>query len=48
MALRSIGCLRVSQLNAYLIEPIKESLHNPDPYVRKSAILCIGKIFQTN
>lgn len=48
LALRSIGCLRVKQLNEYLFEPIKESLKNEDPYVRKSAILCIAKIYKVN
>ena len=35
-------------LNEYLFEPIQECLIDVDPYVRKSAILCIGKIYQIN
>lgn len=32
-----MGCLRVKQLNDYLIDPIKKALNDYDPYVRKTA-----------
>ena len=44
LALRTMGCLRVKQLNEYLIEPLKESITNDDPYVRKAAIICAAKV----
>ena len=48
LAVRTMGCLRVSQLNEYLIEPLKEALVDSDPYVRKTAVLCIPKVYEIN
>lgn len=33
MALRTMGCLRVKELNEYLIMPLKEALTDDDSYV---------------
>ena len=33
MALRTMGCLRVKDLNEYLILPLKEALLDDDAYV---------------
>lgn len=41
-----MGCLRVHGLNDYLINPLKEGLNDPNPYVRKTAVLCVPKVFE--
>ncbi len=48
LAVRTMGCLRVAQLNEYLIDPLKEALQDGDPYVRKTAVLCIPKVYEVN
>lgn len=44
MAIRTMGCLRVKDLNEYLIAPIIEALNDKDSYVKKVALLTIPKI----
>ena len=46
LAVRSFGCLRVPKLNEYLIEPLKEALLDDDAYVRKTAVLCLPKVYE--
>jgi len=41
-----MGCLRVKKLNEYLVEPLKEALSDEDPYVKKTAVLCIPKVYE--
>lgn len=41
-----MGCLRVHGLNDYLINPLKEGLNDVNPYVRKTAVLCVPKVFE--
>lgn len=43
-----MGCLRVPSLNEYLIDPLKMSINDSDAYVRKTAILCIPKVYELN
>ena len=46
LALRTMGNLRVEKLNEYISEPIKICLKDPDPYVRKTAVLCVIKLYE--
>ena len=46
LAVRTIGYIKVDKLNDYLIEPLKQSIFDEDPYVRKCAILTIPKIYE--
>lgn len=39
-----MGCLRVKKLNDYLCEPLKQALTDKDPYVRKTAAICVPKV----
>jgi len=48
LAVRSFGCLRVPKLNDYLVVPLKEALSDDDPYVRKTAVLCVPKVFEVS
>ena len=41
-----MGCLRVTQLNDYLIAPLKEGLKDDNPYVRKAAVMCVPKVYE--
>ncbi len=48
LAVRTMGCLRVKELNEYLIDPLNEALIDQDPYVRKTAVLCVPKVYEIN
>ena len=43
-----MGCLRVPKLNEYLIDPLLIGLEDENVYVRKTAILCIPKVFEVS
>jgi AP-1 complex subunit beta-1 len=43
-----MGCLRVEKIFDYLMEPLKKALRDADPYVRKTAALCVSKLFDLN
>eukprot|EP00658_Telonema_sp_P-2_P025812 TRINITY_DN20404_c0_g1_i20.p1 TRINITY_DN20404_c0_g1~~TRINITY_DN20404_c0_g1_i20.p1 ORF type:complete len:514 (+),score=211.15 TRINITY_DN20404_c0_g1_i20:190-1731(+) len=44
LAVRTMGSIRVEKISEYLIEPIKKAIRDEDPYVRKTAALCIAKL----
>eukprot|EP00656_Telonema_subtile_P047059 TRINITY_DN5384_c0_g1_i1.p1 TRINITY_DN5384_c0_g1~~TRINITY_DN5384_c0_g1_i1.p1 ORF type:complete len:717 (-),score=282.29 TRINITY_DN5384_c0_g1_i1:72-2222(-) len=44
LAVRTMGCIRVEKISEYLIQPIKKAIRDEDPYVRKTAALCIAKL----
>lgn len=44
MAIRTMGCLRVRDLNEYLVQPLLEALSDDDSYVKKTAVLAVLKI----
>ncbi|KAJ1536872.1 beta-adaptin, partial [Nowakowskiella sp. JEL0078] len=48
LAIRTMGCLRVEKIVDYLMEPLKKGLRDEDPYVRKTAVLCVAKLFDLN
>ena len=48
LALRTMGCLRVEKIVDYLMDPLKKGLVDKDPYVRKTAVLCVPKLFDLN
>lgn len=48
LAARTMGCIRVKKLNEYLIGPLKEAMLDDDPYVKKTAILCVPKVYEIN
>jgi AP-1 complex subunit beta-1 len=53
-----MGCLRVDKIIDYLMEPLKKGLRvqtlkthciqDADPYVRKTAAICVAKVFDLN
>lgn len=44
MAIRTMGCLRVRDLNEYLVQPLLEALSDDDSYVKKTAVMAVLKI----
>jgi len=45
LAVRTMGCIRLDQMTEYLLEPLRKSCRDTDPYVRKTATICIAKLF---
>jgi AP-1 complex subunit beta-1 len=45
LAVRTMGCIRVERITEYLCEPLKEALRDEDPYVRKTAAICVSKLY---
>eukprot|EP00927_Polykrikos_kofoidii_P036857 TRINITY_DN31082_c0_g1_i1.p1 TRINITY_DN31082_c0_g1~~TRINITY_DN31082_c0_g1_i1.p1 ORF type:complete len:954 (+),score=202.58 TRINITY_DN31082_c0_g1_i1:66-2927(+) len=48
LAVRTMGCIRLEQMTEYLLEPLRKSCKDPDAYVRKTATICIAKLFDIN
>lgn len=45
LAVRTMGCIRVERITEYLCEPLKDALADDDPYVRKTAAICVAKLY---
>lgn len=48
LAVRTMGCIRVDRIVEYLAEPLRRSVKDKDPYVRKTAAVAIAKLFDLN
>ncbi|CDW71914.1 ap-1 complex subunit beta-1 isoform x3 [Stylonychia lemnae] len=48
LAIRTMGCIGVEAMLDYMCEPLKESLEDPDPYVRKTAAICVAKLYEVS
>ena len=48
LAIRTMGCIRVQSVFEYFIDPISKCLKDKDPYVRKTAVLCVLKLHNMN
>ncbi|SAM09115.1 hypothetical protein [Absidia glauca] len=48
LAIRTMGCLRVDKIIDYLTEPLRNCLKDENPYVRKTAALCVAKLYELN
>eukprot|EP00357_Protocruzia_adherens_P001477 CAMPEP_0115019144 /NCGR_PEP_ID=MMETSP0216-20121206/29252_1 /TAXON_ID=223996 /ORGANISM="Protocruzia adherens, Strain Boccale" /LENGTH=911 /DNA_ID=CAMNT_0002390525 /DNA_START=118 /DNA_END=2853 /DNA_ORIENTATION=- len=48
LAVRTMGCIRVEKIIEYLCEPLKDALSDEDPYVRKTAAICVAKLYDIN
>eukprot|EP00957_Ditylum_brightwellii_P020792 1567875-Ditylum_brightwellii.AAC.1 len=40
-----MGCIRVDRITEYLCEPLSRALRDEDPYVRKTAAVCVAKLY---
>lgn len=45
LAIRTMGCIRVDKMVDYLGEPLRKCLKDESPYVRKTAVICVAKLF---
>ncbi|CAL7936403.1 unnamed protein product [Xylocopa violacea] len=48
LAVRTMGCIRVDKITEYLCEPLRKCLKDDDPYVRKTAAVCVAKLYDIN
>ncbi|RUP47870.1 adaptin N terminal region-domain-containing protein [Jimgerdemannia flammicorona] len=46
LAIRTMGCLRVEKIIDYLCEPLRKCLKDDNPYVRKTAAICVAKLYE--
>ena len=45
LAIRTMGCLRAEKIIDYLCDPLQKCLRDENPYVRKTAALCVAKLY---
>ena len=45
LAIRTMGCIRVEKITEYLCEPLARCIKDEDPYVRKTAAVCVAKLY---
>jgi len=45
LAIRTMGCIRVEKITEYLCEPLSRCIKDEDPYVRKTAAVCVAKLY---
>ena len=48
LAVRTMGCIRVDRITEYLCDPLERCLKDQDPYVRKTAAVCVAKLYDIN
>ncbi|CCE64121.1 hypothetical protein TPHA_0G02830 [Tetrapisispora phaffii CBS 4417] len=48
MAIRTMCMIRVDKILEYIEIPLRRTLQDDNPYVRKTAVICIAKLFQLN
>jgi len=45
LAVRTMGYIRLEAVLEYLMDPVRRSCRDQDPYVRKTAALCVAKLY---
>lgn len=48
LAIRTMGCIRVAKMVDYMEIPLSRTLKDENPYVRKTAAICVAKLFDLN
>jgi len=48
LAVRTMGCIKVPEIVSYLCETLSWCIKDKDAYVRKTAALCISKLYATS
>lgn len=46
LAVRTMGCIHVPRITEYLCQPLHKCLRDTDPYVRKTAAICVAKLHE--
>lgn len=45
LAIRTMGCLRADKILDYISDPLRKCLSDDNPYVRKTAAICVAKLY---
>lgn len=48
LSVRTMGCIGIEQILDHLCDPLKDSMGDEDPYVRKTAAVCVAKLYEIN
>lgn len=48
LAIRTMGCIRVDKMVDFMNIPLRNTLKDENPYVRKTAAICVAKLFDLN
>lgn len=48
MSIRTMSMIRVDKILDYVESPLRRTLQDDNPYVRKTAVICVAKLFQLN
>ena len=48
LAVRTMGCIGIEQMVEYLLGPLQSALNDEDAYVRKTAVMCVAKVYDIN
>lgn len=48
LAIRTMGCVRVARMVDYMEVPLRRTLEDDNPYVRKTAAICVAKLYDLN
>ena len=48
LAVRTMQCIRVDKITEYLCEPLHKCLKDDDPYIQKTAAVCVAKLHDIN
>ncbi|AMD21789.1 HFL067Cp [Eremothecium sinecaudum] len=48
MAIRTMSMIRVDKMLGHVEVPLRKTLQDDNPYVRKTAVICVAKLFQLN
>jgi len=45
LSIRTMGMIRAEKIIDYICDPLQKSLRDENPYVRKTAALCVAKLY---
>lgn len=48
LAVRTMGCIGIEEMLEYLLGPLGEAMNDENDYVRKTAALCVAKVYEIN
>lgn len=48
LAIRTMALIHIDKITEYLCDPLQSALKDQDPYVRKTAAVCVAKLYDTN
>lgn len=48
LAVRTMGCIGIEEMLEYLLGPLGDAMNDEDAYVRKTAAMCVAKVYEIN